>query len=191
MPQVLFTKVQLLETKRMKKGGGSAKFKAALTKAISKPMGWGAVAENDVMVKPGGSLMAKKMTLRNAEGDLATFEYVIDLTGLGAFEIHRVESEGTRGKSTSLWLHFTAKFVDIGGCGMLESYMVIVPAESKGTLTVEYQPESTQVDLSPAEVDAVNQPSLPGADVDNDPDDEDEDDEDEDEDSDEDDEDAD
>lgn len=172
--QVLLTKVELLKIERSKKGNaGKAKFRAALTKPISKLLEWEPVPENELMCKPGGELAAKNMVLRNAKGDLAQYTIGVDIQSVGKFEIHRHEKEGTRGKGTTLSLEFWTTFVDIKGCAVLESYMVVA-ADSKGTLTVEYSPASKQVDMTEV-TNTDKQGKLPGADADADDDEDDED----------------
>lgn len=157
--KVTFTGVKLHSFARDRKGG-KAKLSSLLSAPIQKLMKWADMPEDYPSAAPGGVIVASHMLLKSNAGDLATFDVGVDIASLGDFEIVRLEVQGKRGKGKRLELHFTAKFTDVAGCGVLETYLCTA-ADSVGTLEVTYQAASGKVDVTNAQqLDADRQASL-------------------------------
>lgn len=152
MAQIKFTETELKSFKRKPAKGGEASFSASLTVAVCKAMGWldkdGNPAVADILTgaTPEGDLGATSIVLESKKGNLAEYQIEIKAQRVFGFECVRRELEGKRGKGHRYDLLFKVSFADLTGCRFLEEYMVKA-GDSKGTLTVTYEPQAEQKDL--------------------------------------------
>lgn len=159
MARTTFTSVELLEFGRSKKKGGRSKWKAPLTQAVIKLMGWEDIPECYRGGQLSDDLAARQIEVTPNEEDLAKHSTTLDVQRMHKFEVVRRELEGKRGKGTELELHFSIEFADDTGCQKLERYMRVA---NKSKLRVDYEPAAVQPDLPGTKEDGSQMP-LKGA----------------------------
>lgn len=144
--QVTFTGVTLKSFSR-NKNGGKASFRANFTEIVARVMGWGGITEGQTSVEYTGSALASSnVVLQPKDGEFAKWTIEFAATSIKGFEAIRREMEGKRGKGHTYELHFTAEFVDVTACQMLEEFMTHI-GDAKSTLKVSYTKQAEQTSM--------------------------------------------
>lgn len=141
--KVTFTNAELDSFQRTRQGG-TATFRAPLTSAVIKSMGWGDMPDSWKGATPEGDLAASTVELSPNDKELRKAGIQLDTTRVNGFKLIRLEAEGTRGSGFRREIRFVVYFADPNGAQKLEGYML---GAGKSRLVVSYEKQPVQGEL--------------------------------------------